>query len=111
MAKPWEEYGGTTAAPAGPVVVGTPIPKQPSPVRPIVEATDQQELENKRLTPENQRFQNETELRQNYGKALPVQSYQQVISPYIAAIRAADNTAGDLDIVYAFGKIMDPGSV
>lgn len=61
--------------------------------------------------PVTDRFSREQALRQQFNQNPEVQSYRAVVPLYISARNAADTRAGDLNIIYAFGKMMDPGSV
>lgn len=56
-------------------------------------------------------FQDENSLRQQYRQNPSVQAYESILPIFRAAQTAADNTAGDQNMVYAFAKVMDPGSV
>lgn len=56
-------------------------------------------------------YQDESALRTAFERLPSVQSYVTVVPQYISARQAADTRAGDLNLIYAFGKIMDPGSV
>lgn len=56
-------------------------------------------------------FTDENTLRAQYQHHPAVQAYQTIMPAYAAATQAAPGGAGDLQIVYAFGKVMDPGSV
>ncbi len=53
----------------------------------------------------------EDTLRQNYVKMPEVASYKEVASAFNSATAAGNTKAGDLNLVYAFAKAMDPGSV
>lgn len=53
----------------------------------------------------------EDTLRQNYVKMPEVASYKEVVSAFNSATAASNTKAGDLNLVYAFAKAMDPGSV
>lgn len=60
---------------------------------------------------DNVRIDNESALRREFIGRPDVQRYTEVVPLYISARNAADTRAGDLNLTYAFGKIMDPGSV
>lgn len=53
----------------------------------------------------------EDTLRQNYAKMPEVTGYKEVVSAFNSATTAGDTLAGDLNLVYAFSKAMDPASV
>lgn len=53
----------------------------------------------------------EDTLRQNYVKMPEVANYKEVASAFNSATAAGNTLAGDLNLVYAFAKAMDPGSV
>ena len=50
-------------------------------------------------------------LRQNYVKMPEVTGYKEVVTAFNSATTAGNTLAGDLNLVYAFAKAMDPGSV
>lgn len=50
-------------------------------------------------------------LRDDYNQSPVVKSYQAMLPSYIAGINSAPTPAGDLDLIYAYAKIMDPNSV
>lgn len=52
-----------------------------------------------------------TSLREEFAKLREVQAYKEVVPVINSAYKAADNPAGDLNIIYAVAKAMDPGSV
>lgn len=56
-------------------------------------------------------FSDENTLRQQYMQHPAVRAYETIMPAMAAAMQAAPGGAGDLQIVYAFGKAMDPGSV
>ena len=116
------------AAPASPAplrqVMAAP-PKTPTPQTPVQEALDvgrlgrlpleneqtRTSIESNRSSMANTAFDNVNKVRQQFEAMKPVQDYRVVLPQYASALRAADNKAGDLQIIYAFGKVMDPGSV
>ena len=53
----------------------------------------------------------EDTLRQNYVKMPEVTGYKDVVTAFNSATTAGNTLAGDLNLVYAFAKAMDPGSV
>lgn len=56
-------------------------------------------------------FDNAKDLRNEFTKLPDVQDYRQAIKAYTTALKTASNPAGDLNLIYSFAKIMDPGSV
>jgi hypothetical protein len=53
----------------------------------------------------------EDSARQNFVKMPEVANYKEVVSAFNSATTAGNTLAGDLNLVYAFAKAMDPGSV
>jgi hypothetical protein len=60
---------------------------------------------------QNQRFNQNQGLRQEYNALPEVKNYSAAIQSLGTALKAPDSPQGDLSIVYAFAKAMDPGSV
>jgi hypothetical protein len=56
-------------------------------------------------------FSDENSLRSQYQGLPEVRNYQSVAPMVQSALHAAPGGAGDLNIVYGFAKVMDPGSV
>lgn len=54
---------------------------------------------------------NETNMRRDFDKLDAVKNYRAVLPIINSAMKAPDTGAGDLDLIYAVGKILDPGSV
>lgn len=106
------------APPAGPPVLSDRLvrPRLPTPQTP-----DQQrntELNTQRTGQQIQQsdtrgvnFQDEQGLRAQYQGLPDVRNYHSVAPMVQSALHAAPGGAGDLDIVYSFAKVMDPGSV
>lgn len=71
------------------------------------------EIETQKLG--NTRFDNVTVLRKEFDDRKEVQNFKTVLPMIAGAMRIADNPnatgANDLDLIYTFGKVMDPGSV
>lgn len=63
----------------------------------------------------NTRFDNVMSLRKEFDDRKEVQNFKTVLPMIAGAMRIADNPnatgANDLDLIYTFGKVMDPGSV
>lgn len=59
----------------------------------------------------NERFDNAKNLRDEFNKLPDVQDYRQAIKAYATALKTSETAAGDLNLIYAFAKIMDPNSV
>lgn len=55
-------------------------------------------------------FKAGVDLKQRYDGDVRVKTYRDIVPQVAAAMAAPDNAQGDLSIVYAFGKVMDPGS-
>ena len=58
----------------------------------------------------NSDIDNLVKLRKEFEGNAAVQDYKTILPQITAAMRADDNGAGDLSVIYAFGKVMDPGS-
>lgn len=56
-------------------------------------------------------FDSATALRTELEKQVSVKSYKNALASYASSMKAADNPAGDLNIIYAYAKILDPDSV
>lgn len=111
---------------AGPVFGS---PKLPPPQTPVQEQTDEARLEQLRRDLQTaptkaardaeaadrdaakDERQAKSDLRTEFAKLPVVKDFSAVLPQYASALRVADTKAGDLDLIYAFGKIMDPGSV
>lgn len=59
----------------------------------------------------NTSFDHTKDLRDEFNKLPDVQDYRAAIKAYSTALKTAENPAGDLNLIYAFAKIMDPNSV
>jgi hypothetical protein len=59
----------------------------------------------------NQNFDNLTAMRKEFTGRKEVQDFQTVLPQLASAMRSPPGGAGDLNVIYAFGKVMDPGSV
>lgn len=100
--------GGPSAgagAPGAPAVPGAPAgqPGAPQPGAPSVLYSAPRDAEKTASM--------EDTLRQNYVKMPEVANYKDVVSAFNSATAAGNTKAGDLNLVYAFAKAMDPGSV
>jgi hypothetical protein len=101
------------SAPATPL-----IQRQPGPQTPVQAEGEVLSNENKRLNltqgqagMQNQRFNQNQGLRQEYN-ALPLtKNYQTVVQKLGSALNAPPGPQGDLDVLYAFATVMDPNSV
>ena len=58
-----------------------------------------------------QQFDQEGQLRDKFAAEPPVKSFRAVVPMLEAARKAGPSRAGDLNLVYAFAKMMDPDSV
>lgn len=68
-------------------------------------------IDQTRTNIKNTQFDNVNNLRKQFEAEQPIQDYKTVVPLMDSAIKAQNNKAGDLNIVYAFGKVMDPNSV
>jgi len=59
----------------------------------------------------NEAFQQSMELRKAYESAPEVKNYRVVVPQLIDALKTPGDAAGDNALLYAYSKIMDPGSV
>jgi hypothetical protein len=94
-----EQNGGAGMIPTGNVVQGS----QPPQARPL---TPKQQAEKVAKAPE--RIQS---LRKEFNDVQDVKNYKTVLPIIESARNAPDNPAGDLDLIYSVGKILDPTSV
>lgn len=120
QAAPWERYGGAappdlsgTQQPAAPRIL---VPRQATPQTPG--QARGQDLGNQRtgqqISQSDTRgvnFSDERSLANDYIGLPAVRDYNAIAPSVQAARRVRAGGAGDLDLVYAFAKIMDPGSV
>lgn len=93
-----------------PMTVGTPNPQQPYDTRRAAAGAARDEY-GAANAPVETRFDRESSLRQQFDQRPEVRAYREVLPLYVSASRAEDTRAGDLNLIYAFGKMMDPGSV
>jgi hypothetical protein len=56
-------------------------------------------------------FDHARDLRTEFSKLPDVQDYRAAIKAYSTALKTFETPAGDLNLIYAFAKIMDPNSV
>lgn len=118
---PWEDF--QQAPPVAAPVERRGRPRLPPPQTGTQAALDRQRLldliddrnRQNRQAPQADtggvNFDSEERLRSAYQRLPEVQNYQNVVPMLQAATRAGNGGAGDLQIVYAFAKAMDPGSV
>jgi hypothetical protein len=124
MAGPWESDPVVEpleqAAGAGPALAGfdlVPItPGDPSKAVELDLKRTELELKERELGGKDaeldaKKFGTVTDLRKEFEKSLPVEQYRQVLPLYVGALQAGPGGAGDLNLIYALGKAMDPGSV
>lgn len=100
--------GGPSAgagAPGAPAVPGAPAgqPGAPQPGAPSVVYSAPRDAEKTASM--------EDTLRKEFDARPEVKGFKEVAVAYGSAMKAADNKAGDLNIVYALAKTFDPGSV
>lgn len=65
----------------------------------------------RRGTAANVAFDNEAAFRKEFNARPEVQNYQTILPLFASAVRAGPGGAGDVNIIYALAKAMDPGSV
>jgi len=141
QAKPWERYAAAQPAqsPAGAYTVGTPSPRlaaqeyraERSDARAEQESAraeqrfqsqqQREDVRDRRTAETNQQqmgnttFDNITTLRKEFTGRKEVQDFTTVLPQVASAMEIARNPkatgADDLNLIYAFGKVMDPGSV
>jgi hypothetical protein len=61
--------------------------------------------------PTKEAFERADKLRADYEALPAVKAYTQALPSYASALQAAPNPQGDLNLIYAYAKIMDPQSV
>lgn len=117
MPQPWERDWSQPQQPqqapqaGGPpaFIPGVPkAPAQPTPPNTFTVATDQRDYETKRG---DTAFNQKDKLRSDFSALPDVKEYRQAIKSYASALKSENNPAGDLNLIYAFAKIMDPNSV
>lgn len=59
----------------------------------------------------NTNFDNASSLRKEFSGRQEVKDFTAVLPIFSSAISAPNTAAGDLSLIYAMGKVMDPGSV
>jgi len=64
-----------------------------------------------RRAPAEKAFDNEASFRKEFSARPEVANYGTILPQYTSAIQAGNNKAGDLNLVNAFAKILDPNSV
>lgn len=79
--------------------------------RPLRNEATRVSIEQSRNSVSNARFDNVNNLRKQFEAEKSVQDYKIVLPLMDNAFKLGPNKAGDLNLVYAFGKTMDPGSV
>jgi hypothetical protein len=81
-----------------------PVPKQPTPASPP-SALD---LEKYGTSLSKEAFDQASKLRNDYTSDQRVKDFLAVTPGYVSALETAPNTSGDLSLIYAFAKMMDP---
>lgn len=112
---PWEDF----QQPRQPAPTGMPqavIPREATPQTPVQQRNTELNTERTGQTIRQSdtrgvNFQDENSLRSQYQALPEVRNYQSVAPMVQSALHAAPGGAGDLNIVYGFAKVMDPGSV
>lgn len=72
---------------------------------------DTRSRESNQIAAGNRQQQGIIELRKEFNGLDEVKNYKSVLPIINSAKNAPDTPAGDIDVIYAVGKIMDPGSV
>ena len=105
--------GATTATPqlmpqrgVAPPAMGAPAAPTPTPAQ-----ADEPRVVYRSPRSAEKTAEDENSLRSSYSKLPEVTGYKEVVTAFNAATAAGDTLAGDLNLVYAFAKAMDPGSV
>lgn len=123
MPGPWEKYGGASAAPtAAPDPIIKPVDQfrvrdQQLQEEAAARARADQELQvgktqfDQSTKVATTGFDQADKLRSAFNALPDVKEYRQAIKAYSTALKSAPNPAGDLNLIYAFAKIMDPNSV
>lgn len=106
----WVPYNGGQKAQSRLTPLTPPRPRDPSPQTPAQAQKDQQDAQNAALTPGNMRFQQTAKLRDDYNQDPAVKAYQASLPVYASALNTPASPAGDLQLIYAFAKLMDPTS-
>lgn len=98
----------------------------PDPLAGLERAREEAALEGQRLTNEERarnlqkpvepgqgggNFKDESSLRTEFSGLPSVKNFETILPLYASAIRAGEGGAGDVNIIYALAKAMDPGSV
>lgn len=118
--QPWDNdpivSPGARSASASPLreIVG-PQPNQPTPQNPdqrisTITGTERTQQQIDQGDSAGHNFADENALRSQFHAERPVADYESVLPSYASARSAADNPAGDLNIINAFAKIMDPST-
>jgi hypothetical protein len=108
QSQPQVPQSGTPQAPAGMSLV--PI-SQPNPKTALEQQNLRTNIDQGQTSIANTKVDNIRQMRQEFQKQPAVQNFQTVLPLIAGAEKAEPNKAGDLNLVYAFGKVMDPGSV
>lgn len=64
-----------------------------------------------KTTGKNVDFDNTSKLRNELDTSPTAKAYKNAVTSYASAMQAADTGAGDLNIIYAYAKVLDPESV
>lgn len=121
MPGPWERY---QTAPAG-TSAPRPLPAPPRPVDPYAgqqeqraaasdaraAGAEQRAVASENRAAGNQSFDQNTALIDRYNRDTPISNYTVAVNAMAGALNQQANPAGDLALVYAYAKMMDPESV
>lgn len=111
---PWEDFQQRPPAPVGmpqPVIPREATPQTPESRRNTVVNTQRTGQTIQQSATGGHNFSDENSLRSQFQGLPEVRNYQSVAPMVQSALHAAPGGAGDLNIVYGFAKVMDPGSV
>lgn len=129
MANPFDQFDTAPAPAPQPqggftgFIPGAPAPKTPPAQTPTQAELDrlavirrQQEIEDARRDRERDvsdgSYNKDIEdFSKRFSGEESVKAFTSILPQFASALRAEDTKAGDLNLIYAFGKIMDPGSV
>ncbi len=117
MAPPWQ-VRSSTRSPGAPTI--TSLPPTPEQIqdrewRAQTAANDARKTESTLQNADDERrartFNQTSGLRGDYNQEMAVRKYNEAVPVYVSSLRTAPNGTGDLSLVYAYAKIMDPTSV
>lgn len=121
MAQPWLKYQQNQPS-ADPVIAVDPFKEEDQQFQRNNEARaneDQQiqrenvdvQRETNAVNRNNTTFNQYSKIRDDFNALPDVKEYRTAIKAYVTALKSGEDPAGDLNLIYTFAKIMDPGSV